>query len=120
MGAPRPVRIGIGLTDLKRPEPSGGQPSRVWPVRRGKASIQNKPEPASNNNGLHCQSAVAVAIGAKGLSGALSNAADPELVLPMEAAACHRPSRPYSGQFSTTCANVARLAPSRFIRQMAV
>ena len=57
------------------------------------ASIQNKLEPASNNNGLHCQSAVAVAIGAKRLSGALSNAADPELVLPMVAAARHRPEQ---------------------------
>ena len=42
---------------------------------------------------MHCQSAVAVAIGAKGLSGALSNAADPELVLPMVAAARHRPEQ---------------------------
>ena len=30
-------------------------------------------EPSSNNKDLRCQSAVTVAIGAKGLSGALSN-----------------------------------------------
>ena len=62
-------------------------------LRPSDRAIQNKLEPASNNNGLHCQSAVAVAIGAKRLSGALSNAADPELVLPMVAAARHRPEQ---------------------------